>query len=126
MRTNLLFILFFMATSFLFTSKSYSQESSYALVADVMPQPQGGLPEIYKKIKYPESAKKAGISGKVYLMIFINESGAVDDVKVIKGLGMGCDEAAVAGIKSTKFSPALIKGAPVKAKLSLPITFQLS
>jgi len=80
---------------------------------------------LYKNISYPDVAKKAGVSGKVYLLAFINERGDVDNVKVIKGIGGGCDEAAVKGVRSTKFNPAKNKGEAIKAKLSIPITFQL-
>ncbi|MGE5400379.1 MAG: energy transducer TonB [Ignavibacteriales bacterium] len=101
------------------------QEDPYAAFAEVMPEPSGGLPSIYKKITYPSIAKSAGLEGKVYLLIYINESGGVDDVKVVKGIGGGCDEAAVQAVKSTKFSPGKNKGVPVKVKLSLPIAFKL-
>ena len=125
MRSYILLLFFFVSISFLSTGKTYSQENSYTLVADVMPQPIGGLENLYKNIVYPATAKKAGVSGKVYLMAYINENGDVDNVKIIKGLGMGCDEAAIKVVKSTKFKPAVNNGEVVKAKLSIPIKFEL-
>lgn len=98
----------------------------YLAFADVMPEPEGGLPAIYKLITYPDIAKRAGIQGKVYLMAFINESGGVDDVKVIKGIGGGCDEAAIEAVKQTKFSPGQSGGKNAKVKMSLQIQFKLS
>lgn len=107
------------------SSESPNQDDGYLAFAEVMPAVQGGLAALYDKIKYPEVAMKAGIEGKVYVMAFINESGGVDDVKVIKGLGGGCDEAAVDAIKKAKFAPATNQGQPVKVKMSLPINFKL-
>jgi len=91
-----------------------------------MHQPVGGMKNIYKNITYPEAARKAGISGKVYLLVYINENCDVDNVKIIKGIGMGCDDAAIKGVKSTKFKPAVNKGMAVKAKLSMPVTFDVA
>jgi protein TonB len=90
-----------------------------------MPEPVGGLPAIYQLIKYPEVAKRAGLEGKVYVLAFINENGDVDDVKVVKGIGGGCDEATVQAVKQTKFTPGKMAGAPAKVKMSLQIQFKL-
>ncbi|MEJ2616062.1 MAG: energy transducer TonB [Ignavibacteriaceae bacterium] len=68
----------------------------------------------------------AGVEGKVYLLIYISENGNVDDVKVLKGLGAGCDKAAVNAVKETKFNPGKDNGKAIKVKLSLPITFKLT
>lgn len=110
----------------LFTTISYTQEDPYLPFAQVMPQPVGGLEAIYKHIVYPEIAQKAGIEGKVYVLVYVNEKGGVDDVKVLKGIGAGCNEAAVDGIKAVKFTPGKNNGAPVKTKLSLSINFKIS
>ncbi|MGE5431769.1 MAG: energy transducer TonB [Syntrophomonadaceae bacterium] len=101
------------------------QGDPYLAFAEVMPEPVGGLPAIYKKIVYPSIAKSAGLEGKIYVLIMIDEKGGVDDVKVVKGLGGGCEEAAISAIKSTKFTPGKNGGVPVKVKLSLPISFKL-
>ncbi len=101
------------------------QEDPYAAFAETMPAPIGGLEAIIKKIVYPEIAKKAGLNGKLYLLIYVDEQGKVDDVKVIKGLGGGCDEAAVKAVRESKFTPGKNGDTPVKVKLSLPVTFKM-
>ncbi len=121
---SVFFLMAFGAVSILWFN-TYAQQDPYHPFADVMPQPIGGLQAIYKNISYPDIAKKAGIEGKVYLLIYINENGGVDNVKVIKSLGAGCDEAAINGVKAVKFTPGKDKGVPVKVKLSLAITFKL-
>lgn len=101
------------------------QEDPYLAFAETMPEPVGGLAAIYKKIVYPPIAKSAGLEGKVYLLIFVNENGSVDNVKVLKGIGGGCEDAAVDAVKAVKYSPGKNNGVPVKVKLSLAITFKL-
>lgn len=101
------------------------QQNKYLPFAEVMPQPKGGLPAIYKHITYPEIARQSGVQGKEYLLVYVDEKGNVDDVKVIKGLGAGCDQAAINGVKAVKFTPGENNGKPVKVKLSLAITFKL-
>jgi len=123
---KLKYLLFIFILLFVFISKSYTQTDPYLAFAQQMPEPIGGLGVIYKHITYPTIAKEAGISGKVYLLIYINENGGVDDVKILKGIGGGCDEAAVQGIKQIKFTPGKNNGQPVKVKLSLPITFTIN
>lgn len=103
-----------------------NQDTEYLAFCDQMPEPVGGLPEIYKLISYPEMAKRAGVEGKVYVLAFINENGGVDDVKVIKGIGAGCDEATVEAVKKSKFTIGISGGNPAKVKLSLQIQFKLS
>ncbi len=105
---------------------STGKDDLYKPFAEVMPLPIGGIESIYKKIVYPEAAKKAGVEGKVYLLIYINENGDVDDVKILKGLFGGCDEAAVEAVKNSKFTPAEDKGIPIKVKLTLQIIFKLN
>ncbi len=111
---------------FIFSVKLQAQQDPYLPFAQVMPKPVGGIASVYKNISYPDMAKSAGVQGKVYLLIYINEKGDVDNVKVLKGIGAGCDKAAVNGIKKVKFDPGENNGAPVKVKLSLPIEFKLN
>lgn len=128
--TGFNFLLFLALTLTLFSDNFASavflpQEDPYAAFAEVMPEPSGGMSAITKKIAYPETARKNGIEGKVYVLVMVNEKGGVDNVKVIRGIGAGCDEAAVKAVKETKFSPGKNKGINIKVKLSLPITFKL-
>ncbi len=125
---TLLHILFFvvlaLAPTKIFSNQAPGDEA-YVAFAEIMPEPVGGIENIYKKIEYPSVAKKAGIEGKVYVLVFINEGGDVDDVKVIKSLGGGCDEAVIDAVKSSKFKPASNKGVATKVKLSLAFTFKI-
>jgi protein TonB len=99
------------------------QDDPYLPFAEVMPAPIGGMKAIYEHIIYTEIAKRNGIKGKVYLLVYINENGDVDDVKLLKGIGGGCNEAAISGVKMVKFYPGKSNNKPVKVKLSLAINF---
>ncbi len=121
-------LLFILISNINIESKNhiYPQEESYVAVAEVMPEIIGGLQELHKKISYPDFAKRAGMEGKVFVLAFINENGDVDDVKIIKGIGGGCDEEVAKAVKKTKFKPAMNKSVPVKAKFPVAFTFKLS
>ena len=119
------FVFLALISAFILSNKAFAQQDPYLPYAEVMPEPVGGLESIYKKITYPEMAKRAGVEGKVYLLIYINEKGGVDDVKVVKGIGAGCNEAAADGVKTIKFTPGKNNGIPVKVKLSLSVNFKL-
>jgi periplasmic protein TonB len=103
----------------------FPDDEAYAVVVEVPATPVGGSAAIMKKISYPIEASTKKVEGKVYLLVYVNEKGDVDDVKVVKGIGSGCDEAAVSAVKRTKFSPGMEKGAAVKTKVSMPIQFKL-
>jgi TonB family protein len=100
-------------------------EGEFLVSAEAMPEVIGGLHSIQTKIKYPEIAKRAGIEGKVYVLTFIDENGNVLNAKIIKGIGGGCDEAALDAVYQTKFNPGKQDGKPVKVQVTIPIMFKL-
>ena len=57
---------------------------------------------------YPEAAKRANIEGVVILQVDIDASGAVKKVGLVKGLGYGCDEAAIDALKRSVLTPAYL------------------
>lgn len=103
----------------------FGSRDEYLIAADEMPEPIGGLASIQKNIKYPQLAKLAGIEGKVYVLAFLDKAGNVANARVIKGIGAGCDEAALEAIKVVKFTPARNNGEPVKVQVTIPIVFKL-
>jgi hypothetical protein len=66
------------------------------VIAEVMPDLIGGLSSIQEQVHYPELAKKSGIEGRVFLQFVVDENGRVVDPIVTRGIGAGCDEAALA------------------------------
>ena len=102
-----------------------NQNGQYLAFAEVMPEPIGGIGAIVKTIKYPDLAKRNNVEGKVYVLAHINENGVAEDVKVVRGIGAGCDEAAIEAVKNAKYNPGQNKGQNVKVKLTMAITFKL-
>lgn len=100
-------------------------EPEIFVIVEQMPELQGGLGELQKKIRYPEIAKKAGVEGRVIVQFVVNEQGRVENPVVVRGIGAGCDEEAIKAVQTAQFTPGRQRGQPVKVKMSLPITFKL-
>lgn len=100
-------------------------EPEIFVVVENMPELIGGIEGLQKRVKYPEIAKKAGVEGTVFLQFIVDESGNVVDPAVVKGIGAGCDEAALEAIRVAKFKAGRQRGKPVKVKFSLPVRFRL-
>ncbi len=94
-------------------------------VVEEYPEPIGGIAAIQKKIVYPEIAKRLGVHGKVFVEVSIDENGNAFDAKIVKGIGAGCNEAALKAVLATKFKPGKQRGKPVKVRMTIPIAFRL-
>jgi len=101
------------------------EEPEIFLVVENEPVLIGGLEGIQKSITYPELARRAGIEGRVFVQFVVDEKGNVIDPIVIRGIGGGCDEAALEAVKKAKFIPGKQRGRPVKVQYALPVTFRL-
>jgi TonB family protein len=79
-----------------------------------------------RSIKYPAAAARANVEGMVFLTFEISKTGQVSNIKILKGIGFGCDEEA---IRVTSLMPAWRpgrqNGKPVAVKYNLPIRFLL-
>ncbi|HLT48688.1 MAG TPA: energy transducer TonB [Rubricoccaceae bacterium] len=95
-------------------------------VVEQMPELQGGIEGLQRRIQYPEMARRAGIEGRVFVQFVVNEQGVPSDIRVVRGIGGGCDEAAVEAVRQSRFTPGLQRGRPVKVRMSLPVTFRLN
>lgn len=73
---------------------------------------------------YPEIARKAGITGKVFVEILIDTKGAVEEARVIKGHPM-LNEAALEAVRQWQFSPAKQRERLVKVRMTFPVDFRL-
>jgi len=59
------------------------------------------------------------------LRFIVGPDGSVQQVEVVKPLGMGLDEAAIATVRTWKFEPGTLDGKPVAVKLSADVSFSL-
>lgn len=80
-----------------------------------------------KNISYPKEAIKNKIEGTVIVQFFITASGEVREIKILKGIGYGCDEEAIRVIQLTNkaWSPGEHKGVKVDSVHTVPITFKI-
>lgn len=101
------------------------EEEDFFVAVEQMPQLIGGLAELQKKIRYPDRARKAGIEGRVIVQFIVTENGTVENPRVIRGIGGGCDEEAVKAVKTAQFEPGRQRGNAVRVQYSLPIVFRL-
>lgn len=101
------------------------EEEDFFVLVEQMPELIGGIASLQQKVKYPEMAVRANIEGRVYIQFIVNEKGEVENPKVIRGIGGGCDEEALRIVKMAKFKPGLQRGRPVKVQFNLPVIFRL-
>ena len=90
-----------------------------------MPQFPGGESAMYQFIRmnmrYPQKAIDANISGKVFVNVVIDENGYVADVKVLRGIGGGCDEEVIRVIKAMpRWTPGKESGQNVRVSFNIP------
>ena len=105
-------------------------DSSRIAVIDKMPAFPGGeegvLDFIGTHIRYPKSARHQGISGRVFVNFVVEPDGSITNVKVLKGIGGGCDEEAVRVVKMMpNWIPGEKDGKKVRVSYTLPINFRL-
>ena len=101
-------------------------DSLVYLAVQEMPQPIGGLSAVASQIKIPDTARKEGVEGKVFVDIVVDAQGNVSDAKVLRGLGAGLDEEILRVVLQAKFTPGRQDGKAVKVRMTLPILFKLS
>lgn len=76
-------------------------------------------------LRYPKQAKQEGLEGTVSLKYTINHLGKVVEVKIVSGLGAGCDEEAVRLVKMLKFEVPKNRKMKVLFHKNLQVHFRL-
>lgn len=75
--------------------------------------------------QYTETARRARVQGVVILEVEVDARGRVTSTRVLKGLPMGLDEAAVKAVSDWRFQPGTRRGEPVPVVMTLTIRFRL-
>ena len=94
-------------------------------VADTSPELIGGLEALHRNVEYPEEAYNAGVQGRVYVQLVVDENGRAQDVRIAKGLPMGCNDAAIRAVQRSRFIPGRVDGKPVKVRQTLFVNFTI-
>lgn len=107
------------------------EEHQIFMVVENAPAFPGGdaarMKFLQDNIKYPQMARESGIQGTVYVTFVVERSGAVTDVKILRGIGGGCDEEAVRVVQNMpKWEPGKQRGKPVRVQFNMPIKFTLA
>lgn len=107
-----------------------SEEQQIFMVVESMPVFPGGEANLYKylaeNIKYPQMAKESGIQGRVFVTFVVERDGSVTDVRVLRGIGGGCDEEAIRVVKGMpRWTPGKQRGKSVRVQYNLPVKFTL-
>jgi TonB family protein len=75
---------------------------------------------------YTDEARKMKLEGEVLLEVSFGANGSLHVNRVVRGLGHGLDEAAIAAANKMKFKPALRSGQPVDSTAIVHVVFQIA
>jgi TonB family protein len=75
--------------------------------------------------EFSELAREAGFQGSVLVKLVVGPDGLVQSPSVVKAIGMGLDEAALAAVQQWKFKPGTKEGQPVPVFAQIEVTFRL-
>ncbi|MDP4290331.1 MAG: TonB family protein [Bacteroidota bacterium] len=106
------------------------EEEKPLLVVEQNPEFQGGydamLKFLHDKMQYPTLAQESGIQGTVFVQFVVSKTGKISNVKVLRGIGGGCDEEAVRVVREMpNWIPGRQNGQAVPVMFQIPVKFQL-
>ena len=99
-------------------------------MVEQQPEFPGGQQAMYKwlgdHINYPPVAAEEGVQGKVIVEFVVSKTGAVENVRVLRGRHPALDKEAIRVVKAMpNWNPGRNNGNPVKVTYTLPVTFKL-
>jgi TonB family protein len=75
--------------------------------------------------EYSEEARAAKYVGTVVLYLQIFPDGSPQNIRVVKGVGLGLDEKAVEAVSHWSFKPGTKEGQPVAVEAHIEVNFKL-
>lgn len=107
-----------------------SEKDPPVIFAEEMPSFPGGETERLKflgtNIIYPQQASELGIQGTVYLQFVVDSKGNITDVKILRGIGGGCEEEAIRVIKMMPpWHPGRQNGRTVRVLYNMSVSFKI-
>ncbi len=83
------------------------------------------LVKVMRPPQYTPEALQAGLEGTVLVSLVVDEEGQPQNVRVVRGLGMGLDEKAIEAVSGWRFKPGVSGGLPAAWPLTVGVTFRL-
>lgn len=79
---------------------------------------------LQQNIRYPARAREKNIQGTVYISFVVEKDGRISMVKLLKGIGYGCDEEALRVVQAMpRWNPGRQHGQTVRVQIVLPLHF---
>jgi TonB family protein len=72
---------------------------------------------------YPDRASSENFRGIVLLALVVNKDGRVENIRLLRPLGMGTEEAAVAAVQTWRFKPSTRDGKAVAVEMNIEVAF---
>ena len=120
---------------FTFTPPPGATEVAKFALPGPVPAPTGAVragngvtpPTILSRVQpqFSELARQAGIQGTVVLQAIIDRDGRATITNVVRALGYGLDENAIAALEQWQFRPGMKDGVPVSVSLNIEVNFNL-
>lgn len=125
---KVLIILFIVTASFSAKPQSIADTTVFTFV-ELMPRYPGGDYSMHhfisRMLQYPDAAIENNITGKVYVSVTIEADGSLSNIKVLKGIGSGCDEEALRIVSlMPPWNPGVHDEKNVRVSTTIPIVFQ--
>lgn len=112
------------------SSSVYAQSKNSIKDTDPEPQFVGGKPELQRyldaNLKYPTKARADKKEGIVYVSFMVAESGKLENAKIVRSVGSGCDEEALRLVEEMpNWKPGKEDGVVKALPVVIPIAFRL-
>jgi len=113
----------------IFANPPEDDPTAVIALAEVQPWPVGGFESFYsqisKNLKYPKQAIRHRVDGRVFIEFVVDRNGQINNMKVLKGIGSGCDEEAMRVLALTQWEPGRQRGNPVNVRMVIPVFFKI-
>lgn len=104
-------------------SKDTIKIDKYAMYPDGI---KGIRNHISRNLRYPQSAYRRGIQGKVILKIIVEKDGSIADIEVLQSIDPTLDSEAIRVLSKLKaWVPGYNNGLPVKVEYKIPFYFKI-
>jgi TonB family protein len=75
--------------------------------------------------EFSDDAKRNKIQGVVIVSLVVDEEGMPTDIQLVRGVGHGLDENAIAAVSQYRFQPATLDGNAIAHRITVEVDFHL-